>query len=249
MKPFCAVVLTGALLMPVPAIAFEYNAPGKLVPGASGKGRVDRKIYAPNILYPVRLADGQDSYLNSQVWGVGGMSGPGGGEADPRNYSMPWADNYCESRSWRMPLCPSGNGHQGVDIRGPQRVDNRWDLIAVEDGVITNITSNTTITLRGNSGTRYRYLHAHPGSFRVRVNDNVRAGQVIARMSNIMSGRPLTTIHLHFDIEQTLLINGSAQRVFVPPYTSLVEAYRKLKGLPPMAQGGNLGVDGQREKP
>ena len=87
-----------------------YAPPGELVPG-SGDGRVDEKVYEPGMRFPIKEGP---AYPNSQVWGVGGYKGPAGSQCDDKNYSYPWHDNYCETRSWDMPLCPAGQGHQGV---------------------------------------------------------------------------------------------------------------------------------------
>ena len=92
---------------------FSYNPPGSLVPG-SGEGRVDEKVYAPAMRFPIEEGP---AFANSQVWGIGGSEGPGGSQCSEGNFSYPWSDNYCETRSWDMPLCPSGIGHQGQDIR------------------------------------------------------------------------------------------------------------------------------------
>ena len=117
--------------------AFKYTLPGVLEPPSSGNGRVgDKYIYAPGIRFPLEVAP---AYINSQVYGVGGMYGESGSLCDERNYQYPWHDNYCESRSWGMPLCPSGKGHQGVDIRGATCEKNKYYAVAVEDGRITYI--------------------------------------------------------------------------------------------------------------
>jgi len=91
------------------ALGFTYHPPGQLVPG-SGQGLATATVHAPGIRFPIESAP---AYLNSQVWGAGGMHGPGGGQCASSNYSYPWRDNYCETRSWSMPLCPSGTGIRG----------------------------------------------------------------------------------------------------------------------------------------
>jgi hypothetical protein len=94
---------------------FAYDPPGQLVNG-SGKGRVDMNVYAPGIRFPI--ASGP-AFANSQVWGHGGNEGTGG-QCDKENFSYPWHDNYCETRSWDMPLCPGGQGHQGQTSAPPR---------------------------------------------------------------------------------------------------------------------------------
>lgn len=211
------------LSLPVFAQDFTYNPPGTLVPN-SGRGRVDETVYAPGMRYPIEEAP---SYPNSQVWGVGGSQGPSGSQCDARNYSYPWWDNYCESRSWDMPLCPSGTGHQGQDIR-PATCSNKthW-AVAAEAGTISSIGSYS-VYLTADSGRVHRYLHMDPGTVAVSQNQKVTRGQRLGLVSNAFNGTP-TTIHLHYDIMAN--VAGSGQ-VFVPPYMSLVRSYEELIGQP-----------------
>lgn len=197
--------------------------------------------------FPLALAKQEDAFINSQVWGVGGQSGPSGHEYNRRNYHMPWSDNYCEKRSRVMPLCPSGRGHQGVDIRGPRFAKSRWQIVAAETGQIEHVTNFSILILRGKSGTRYRYMHFNPRTLRVKRGQWVLRGQMLALMSNIMEYRPNTTVHLHFDVEQTLRFKNGVRRVYVPPYTSLVVAYRRMKRLPPLDRKDTLAIDKRRE--
>jgi MYXO-CTERM domain-containing protein len=198
---------------------FTYEPAGALVPG-SGRGRADSMVYAPDMRFPIRDAP---SFANSQVWGVGGSSGPSGGQCDTRNFSYPWHDNYCETRSWDMPLCPSGTGHQGQDIRGPSCMAERHPVIAVVSGTITNV-GTYSVYLTAADGTRYDFLHM--GRVAVSSGARVSAGDVIGYVSNEFGGTP-TTVHLHFNIRQNVAGVGS---VYVPPYMSLVRAYERLVG-------------------
>lgn len=230
---------------------YLYRPPGILLPAnTAGEGRVgDRWIYQKGLTFPIQLVAAQHSVLNSQIYRPGGYLGPGGGQCSAVNYQMPWEDTYCENRSWNMPLCPAGVGHQGVDIRPPACNDNTWWAVAAEDGVVSMITSNTTVAIRGDSGTVYRYLHLHPSSLGyLAEGQRVSAGDPIGRVSNYMGGTPNTTIHLHFDMKQTVQINGVPMIVYVPPYTSLVDAYRALIGLP-TSTGDNLLNDPTHELP
>ncbi len=185
-------------------------------------------IYAPGIRFPLEQSP---SYANSQVYGVGGFFGPAGaGQCDVRNYSFPWRDNFCETRTSRTstnPYCASGKGHQGQDIRPATcRKDVHW-AVAVEDGTITHLGSYT-VTLQGSSGREYRYLHLNMRRLTVRRGDSVRRGDRIGLVSNFFNGTP-TTIHLHFEIRQvTRDANGTIRKQFVPPYTSLIESYEQL---------------------
>jgi len=203
---------------------FTYTPAGVLYPPYSGKGRVgDNYIYAPNIRFPLEKAP---AYINSQVYGVGGMYGKRGSLCDPRNFRYPWHDNYCEKRSWNMPLCPTGKGHQGVDIRPATCERKKYYAVAVESGVISYIGSYS-VYLRGDSGRIYRYLHLDSPTLRVRIGQRVKRGQRLGLVSDNMGGTK-TSIHLHFDAQETLLINGYPQKVFIPIYTSLVDAYKRL---------------------
>ncbi|MEL6317142.1 MAG: M23 family metallopeptidase, partial [Pseudomonadota bacterium] len=207
---------------PTDPLAGLFAPPGALTPD-SGRGATDATVYAPNIVFPLD----DEAYANSQVWGVGGYRGPGGrGQCDPRNYSYPWRDNFCETRSRANERCPAGKGHHGQDIRPATcKKDTHW-AVAVEPGVITSIGSYT-VTLLGNSGREYRYMHLNMRRLAIKRGDQVTAGQRIGLVSNFFGGTP-TTIHLHFEIRLVTRENGRLRKVFVPPYTSLVAAYRRL---------------------
>ena len=206
---------------PIPVKAdpnFKAEAPGVLLPN-SGNGVRSSTVYAPGIRFPVSA---KPVYLNSQVYGIGGHLGPPGGWSDARNYTYPWRDNFCEKRSRQTPMCPGGLGHQGVDIRpGKPRNELGQVAVAVEPGRITKIGSYS-VTLTGNSGTQYNYLHLR--NLRVALGARVAAGQAIGTISNNFAGTP-TTIHLHFEMKQNR--NGRGW-VHVPPYTSLVAAYERM---------------------
>lgn len=201
---------------------FAFDPPGALLKG-SGTGLKSDIVYAPGIRFPVER---RNAYLNSQVYGIGGALGPkDGGWSDLRNYRYPWRDNFCESRSRATPICPSGKGHQGVDIRpdkpdkGKQRI--HW-AVATEDGRILSVGSYS-VTLLGASGTQYRYLHMQ-NPVAVTPGQKVSRGQRMGLISNSFGGTP-TTIHLHFEILQN--VRGQGFR-HVPPYMSLVKAYQSF---------------------
>ena len=208
---------------------FPHTLSGQLVPSHSGQGRFgDNYIYAPNIRFPIEQAP---AYINSQVYGVGGLHGKSGNLCDRRNYQYPWHDNFCEKRGWGMPLCPSGTGHQGVDIRTATCTKRKYYAVAVESGQISYI-GKYTVTLRGNSGRKYRYLHLDSNTLQVSRGQMLRRGQRIGLVSDNM-GRSKTSIHLHFDMKQTIVIDGVPKQVYVPPYSSMVDAYgRLLRGNP-----------------
>ena len=215
----------------VAMVDFPHHPAGELISG-SGSGYTDRSNWAPGICFP--LVD--KGYANSQVYRPGGTSGGAGGQCDSSNYSYPWQDNFCETRSWNNVVCASGQGHQGQDIRPQSCQANKYWAVAVEDGVITQVGSYT-VALTGSSSPHriFRYLHMQVASLKVALGDHVVRGQKIGLVSNNM-GSTATTIHLHFEIrvaqaetmpDGTLLTANS----FVPPYTALVDAYqRKLAG-------------------
>lgn len=208
---------------------FTYAPPGELVPG-SGDGRVDNNVYAPAMRFPIEAAP---AFANSQVWGVGGSQGPGGSQCDVANFSYPWHDNYCETRSWDMPLCPSGTGHQGQDIRAATcDKDVHW-VVAAEAGTVTNVGSYS-VYITAPDGTRYDYLHM--GSVQVAVGDDVAKGEHIGKVSNEFGGTP-TSVHLHFNLRQDV---ASVGNVYVPPYLSLVTSYQALIGPPVEPAQGSL---------
>lgn len=222
-----AIVTIATMMIAAPAIAqeFTYEPPGVLVPG-SGMGRRDDMVYAPGIRFPIEVAP---AYPNSQVWGVGGSQGPSGSQCDPRNYDYPWHDNFCESRSWDMPLCPAGVGHQGQDIRPSTCDDDTHWAVAAEDGTVTGIGGYAVYFL-GDSGTLHRYLHMARSSIVVRESQRLRRGDRMGRVSNEFGGTP-TTIHLHYDLQQNVRGLGM---VFVPTYMSLVRSYEELLGVEAM---------------
>ncbi len=201
-----------------PAFAqFTYRPAGELVTG-SGRGRPDMTSYAPGMRFPIESGP---AYANSQVWGVGGNSGPSGSQCDARNRSYPWRDNYCESRSWDMPMCPSGTGHQGQDIRAANCQDNVHWSVAAATGRVTNVGSYS-VYLMGDDGTRYDYLHLR--SVQVAVGARVVRGDRIGKVSNNFGGTA-TTIHLHFNIQRAVSGFGN---VYAPTYGALIEAYQRL---------------------
>ena len=256
--PMLAIVVAAAMVSrPATAQDFVYHAPGKLQPSSKpgadlGEGDPsNRKIYSPDMGLPIVLGADEGFFLNSQVYRPGGMHGVGpGGQCAQVNYSMPWSDNFCETRGRRTFLCPNDSGHQGVDIRPTQCKDKAVTAVAVEDGTIMGkSTFTSSVTLKGaSSGSTYIYLHLDPPSISVDVNQKVKAGDPLGKISNFMNGSRQTTIHLHFEIRQTVDHDGRAILTHVPPYTSLVHAYRQKLGLPTLNNNGELVVDETREK-
>jgi WD40 repeat protein len=238
-----------------PDLNFAYYPPGDLANPSTGEGRrADRKVYLPNIVFPLKLGPGEHPHMTSAIWGYGGggydgQGEKGGSECDPRNYDpMRQRDTFCEVRGWSMPMCPAGVGKQGQSIRPPTCADNKWEVVAVTDGLITLVTSNTTVRLRADDGTEYDYLHMHPNSIGVKEGDRVQQGQVIGRVSKYMNGQRSTIYQLNFNARQPVKVGDSVKIVYVPPYSSLIAAYRRAKGLDSGIDAeGNLMVDPRHE--
>ena len=234
---------------------FRYHPPGKLHPSDKRKGYTNRKVFLEDIVFPLKLPKGMHAHMNSQIYGRGGggwggVGAAGGRECDLKNYN-PFAqyDNFCEVRGWKMPMCPAGTGHQGLDIRPPSCKDATWPIVAVDDGIITRVRgTSTSVVQKGQDGTIYNYLHMHPRSIVVRKGQSIKKGDLIGKVSKYMGGRRSTTLHLHFAASQTIRIKGKTRRVYVPIYTSLIAAYRRAKGLgDSIDENGDLIVDAKYE--
>jgi murein DD-endopeptidase MepM/ murein hydrolase activator NlpD len=206
------------MLADEPAIitTFAHNPPGQLLPG-SGQGRPDDTVYAPGIRFPI---ENKPAYANSQSYNRGGKPGPPGSECHSTNYSYPWWDNFCETRRWNSPLCPSGHGHQGQDIRPSSCKKDKHFAVSATDGIVTHI-GPYSVFITAPDGTQYRYLHM--SNVLVKYKDAVTKAMRIGLVSNVY--KVPTTIHLHFEIVQNIAGVGF---VHVPPYMSLVTAYELL---------------------
>jgi len=208
-------------------VKWPHEPGGALHPG-SGTGATDATLWAAGMRFPIEAAP---AYANSQVYGYGGFAAPGpGGQCDGRNYAYPWRDNFCETRSWTNGQCPAGKGHQGQDIR-PATCEKKvhW-AVAAESGRITSIGSYT-VTLLGDSGRIYRYLHLDMAGvnalFPTPASRDVTRGQHLGKVSADFGGNA-TTIHLHFEIKAPVASGGGATVMFVPTYSSLVDSYGRL---------------------
>ena len=209
---------------PIP-ITWPHEAGGVLVPG-SGTGATDPTLWAPGMRFPMEAGP---AYANSQVYGYGGFKAPGpGGQCDARNYAYPWHDNFCETRGWSNGMCPSGKGHQGQDIRPSTCAAKIHWVVAAEAGVVTSIGSYS-VFIRGDSGRVYRYLHMDRAQLMTIISEGQRLtrGQHIGKVSNDFGGSA-TTIHLHFEIKAPVTSGGTTAVVFVPTYSSLEDAYRRM---------------------
>jgi murein DD-endopeptidase MepM/ murein hydrolase activator NlpD len=202
------------------AAPFTYAPPGQLVTG-SGTGRVDSKVYAPGIRFPLESGP---AFAHSQVWSPARSSGGDylGTQCKPANFEYPWHDNYCETRDWDMPLCPSGNGHQGQDIRAATCEKGVHWVVAVIDGTITSIGSYS-VYLTAADGTRFDYLHMQ--DVQVKEGQKLKRGDRVGKVGREFGTNGETTVHLHFNIKQNVAGIGS---VYVPTYLSLVSSYETL---------------------
>jgi len=234
------------VVTPEPAApVFSYFQPGALLPG-SGGGFPDQIVHAPTMLFPIKSAP---AVLQSQVFAFGGGVA-GGDQCDARNYSAPWRDNFCETRSANRttPFCPTAKIHQGQDIRVGTAADcntlrrqslaerGLHEVVAVEDGVITSI-GTYTVKLRS-EGSIYNYMHLNMKRLAVTAGQNVKAGDLLGYVSNDFGGTP-TTIHLHFEIVQNTAGHGW---VHVSPYLSLVSAYEQRENGPGEQLEPEIGV-------
>jgi hypothetical protein len=219
------------------AASFYFFRPGNLAP-ASGTGSNEASVLVPDMLFPIKDAP---AIAQTQVYRYGGGI-KGGDQCDTRNFTAPWRDNYCESRSTTntTPWCAKTGVHLGQDIRvgtpdgckaerATKAADRaRYEVVAVEDGVISNVGSYT-VTLRADSGGRiYRYLHLNMKKLKVATNQTVKKGDVIGYVSNDFGGTP-TTLHLHFEIKLNTATNGWQ---YAPPYASLLDAYKRRENNP-----------------
>lgn len=130
---------------------FLANKAGELRHG-TGTGLFDETLYAPNIRFPLESGP---AYANSQVYSTGGYW------SHSSNYTFPWWDNFCETRGWVTPMCPSGKGHQGQDIRPADKIKSKHWAVAVESGQVVYIspTPGYVVRIRGTaSGNLYNYL-------------------------------------------------------------------------------------------
>ena len=82
------------------------------------------------------------------------------------------------------------------------------------------------MTLTDGYGRQYKYLHLDPDTYQVEAGDAVVAGQRLGVVSNYFGTTP-TTYHLHFEIRQSVEMGPSFVMTPVPPYTSLVAAYKR----------------------
>ena len=201
---------------------FTYDPPGKLQAGNTGV--TDSHIYAPGIRFPLKSPK---AYPESQLWAHGGAYGPDNSDqCDAVNWVYPWHDDFCEPRDYNTPLCPSGTGHQGQDIRPSTCEKGVWPTVAAEAGTIVQITGWKVYLKSASTGRTYIYMHEAPDKLKVQVGDTVVRGQQIGLVSDYFPGG--TSIHLHLEIIEPVTDSTGTLTTNVPPYTSLIDAYQRL---------------------
>lgn len=228
----------------LPDTDFVYTKPGVLQ--ASGSvGSVDRTVYFDFKSFPIEVGPDHGflkAFIGSQLQDFTGLSPNSPGHYKRHRFH----DNFCEPRRWKMPLCGSAKGHQGVDIRPNSPKKNQYYAVSVDDGVVTKVTKNTTVEVRyPNYSCRYLHLDGRSiSAVGIVKNSKVKAGQRLGKVSNIMGGKPATSIHLHFDCRKNHPSYGS---IHFPVYTSLVAAYRRAWAIDDGVQDGKLVRDDCRE--
>ena len=129
--------------------------------------------------------------------GGGGSSGGGGGSTAPTSggKACPQDNPRSYSDTWGAPRS-GGRTHQGTDIFGAYG----GDVFAIVDGTIewtrTGGTSGLFLSLRGNDGNTYWYMHMI--DFTVSAGQSVQAGDLIAHNGDTGNAQG-TTPHIHFE--------------------------------------------------
>lgn len=223
----------------------KFWAPGHLKPG-SGDGVPLDEVEIPGMRFPIERAP---AYANSQLYSHGGGEGPKPltwNQKHPSNFSYPWRDNFCEKRgkiTQVEALCPAQRGvHQGQDIRAASATKNTYWAVAAVNGKISKdnpLGSSSTLDVKStNQSQFFRYLHLYDDSpvigtpTRRAFGEKVTRGDRIGLVSAIMrytkpDGTQVkygTTTHLHFEIWEA----GTDGYHRVPPYSSLVDSYKRL---------------------
>lgn len=109
------------------------------------------------------------------------------------------------------PISGNVSFHKGLDIVGSTSEAGVVNVIAVKDGVVTEVETGCTsfgdtscgggygnhIIISHSNGTYTMYAHLHENSITVALNDSVKQGEVIGKMGS--SGYSTGT-HLHFEV-------------------------------------------------
>ena len=213
---------------------FAYRAPGDLIAHSGSRkqgGRVDYTAYS-QIRFPLEKTP---VFAHSQSYSKRRSSErPDEFTGGPTSY--PWQDNFCEARSFSVGQCPSGFGHQGLDMRAPclphdEHCDPKQQpVVAVRDAVLIRSPKQQAATLQVNTRNehiRFRYMHMNPAAMDaddILNGRHVAEGERIGVVSNYLDHPNGTTRHLHFDV-QVFTRDGW---LWVSPYVTLVSAYERL---------------------
>ena len=208
-------------------------APDMRFPLLNGPAFANSQIMLPTrgaAYYPSRSRNSDNEIVDIWLDGVR-YARPWGDQNDAGNYDYPWIDNFCEVRYSGNNRCGGGRGHQGQDIR-PGSCTHNHIAVAAADGELETLSPlSVDLYADDEAGTVYRYLHLDrpllvdlaPGE-----SLQVTKGQPIGFVSNISDNQypitRLTTVHLHFE----MWAGDPGGAGPFAPYTSLVEAYRRL---------------------
>ena len=241
-----------------PGGSFTYDPAGSLTPANSGKGDADATVWDPNMRFPLKCAPAFANSQVYDDGGAEGAPGTGFCDDSNYKYpwhdNFCEARGSKSQTSW---MCPAYSSiHQGQDIRANTRCSNKnvtwhrgsdglykteYPIVAVDDGIISYIGTFSVyldVERDGEPELKFTYLHMEMDKVHmlVKQGDEVKKGQVIGYLSNQFhlgsDGKPIpdeTTPHLHFEIETSATgTDGQSHFTFVPPYTTLVTAYKKL---------------------
>ncbi len=91
----------------------------------------------------------------------------------------------------------SRSTHNGMDFIGPNKID---DIVAIEDGIVNYVGYDKKggywVSIKTN-GIEHRYFHLKKGSIKVKKNNQVKKGTVIATMGKTGNA---TSYNVHFAI-------------------------------------------------
>lgn len=227
---------------------FKHFDLGAHAPPRSGRTPfpLARFVAAPDIGLPMEIDPkaGEHMYCNTQVYNLGGFHAPtgpgtpGGGFDSEENYYFPWTSNFCEKRG-RHPnnkVCGTQyTEHMGQDCRPPKPMAREYWVTAVDDGIAGDIGAAHSIAIKND---RFRWVYLHMKDRQVRPGQQVRKGQRLGKVSNVMQGG--TTIHLHIELK----FNDKGQYRQLDPLPSLIAAYhRALGNAVPVNEDGTLAYD------
>lgn len=182
---------------------------GKATNNNYGVSEFDFDQFNPSNFTPL-----SDYYGTGFWWPIGGaeieiVDGKEFAKGDPTatNITSPFGNR-------EKPTAGASSYHQAIDIGNGGHGSNYNNIIASADGVVTRVRDGQAdgvqspaegnfVEIDHGNGIKTIYKHLYIGSIKVAVGDNVKQGQVIAKMGN--SGAS-TAAHLHFEIR----VNGTA---------------------------------------